>query len=191
MPAIRLPRLPQNIQANPVLFQRYWDEVLYQIEKTLNALTSLPVIEQALEAVGEATQNLETLTEVVQESLSTEKREKSLNNSYVIEDGVISADNTGVVTVSSHTRGYGDPVLNPNTSVTGGSLPTTAVPGDIVRIYYEDPNRIGGVVPYFYEIDPAPVLPQSGDTHSVGAVVIPTSGVGEGKTPNPVGYIEL
>ncbi len=197
----RLSRLPVNWRNQPQLFERYWDETLNQIEKTLNAILDIPAIEAAVIAAQTAADTAQNAAEVAQTAadtaqnqVSTQSTEISLVNSYVsgFTGSLISATSTGDVTIISHTRVYGDPVLNPDVSVSGATISTTGSPGDIIRVYYIDAARSGGSVTYQYIIDgvsPPPV--QTGDTHSVGVVEIPVSGVLDGKYIKAPGYVEL
>lgn len=199
--AFRLARLPTNWREQPQLFERYWDETLNQIEKTLNAILDIPTIQAAVTAAQEAADTAQaaaataqTAADTAQDQTSAQAAETSLVNSYVsgFTGALITATSEGAVTIVNHTRVYGDSVLNPDASVTGNTISTTAVPGDIVRVYYNDPARTGGAVSYLYTVDsvsPPPV--QTGNTHSVGAVEIPVSGSIDGKPIRSPGYIEL
>ena len=56
----RLSRLPTNWQDQPQLFERYWDETLTQLEKALNSILEIPLIQASLVAVNAATANAQT-----------------------------------------------------------------------------------------------------------------------------------
>lgn len=116
--------------------------------------------------------------------------EQSIVNSYPSGGSpLIESDSLGSITIDAHNRVYGNPSINPTVSVFGDTFSTTAVAGDIVRIYYDDPSRSGGSVTYQYTIDPAAPPVQSGSRHSVGAVVIPTTGTTSGIPLGPPGYV--
>jgi len=182
----RLSRLPVNWKEQPQLFERYWDETLAQIEKTLNAILDIPAIQNAVTAAQAA-------VSTVQEQMIARRSETSLNNSYVTgyTGNLVEATSSGSIIIQGHTRVYGDTVLNPSVSVTGLTLASGASVGDVVRVYYDDPSRAGGAVTYQFTIDPATAPIQTGDRHVVGAVKIPSSGTGAGKSIRGPGYIEV
>ena len=193
MPAFRLARLPFNWREQPQLFERYWDETLNQLEKTLNAILDIPAIQQAVLDAQAAANTAQAAADTAQAVVDNQASETSLVNSYTsgFTPPLITADNLGNVTIANHTRVYGDPTLNPNRSVTGATIPTTATANQIVRVYYDDPTRVGGAVTYLYTIDPAAPPVQSGNRHSVGAVEIPAAGTNDGYNQTPPGYIQV
>lgn len=119
-------------------------------------------------------------------------QEQSIQGSYPANftGSLISADETGVVTIADHDRVYGNSTLNPTVAVTGDVLAIGALPGDIVRVYYDDPARSGGAVTYQTTADPS-VAVQTGARHSVGAVRIPLTGTDDGQFLKPPGYVEI
>jgi hypothetical protein len=209
MASFRLPRLPVNWKEQPQLFERYWDETLLQIEKTLNAILDIPVIKQAVQDAQSAAVNAQQAAETAQqaaenansnagsasEAAAAAAQEASLVNSYVsgYSGSLITASATGIVNIAQHTRVYGDPSINPSVTVNGGSINTGAQQGDVLRIYYNDPTRAGGNVTYKFTNDSLGDAPpaQKGVLHSVGAVLIPASGNNNGKPLRPPGYVEL
>lgn len=110
----------------------------------------------------------------------------NLANSYVANftPPVVSADNTGLVTIANHDRKYGD---GTSVAVTGDTLATGEAPGTIVYAYYSDPDREGGAVTYLYSTTEADAA-QIGDVHNVGAVEIPAAGTVDGGYARPPGY---
>lgn len=192
MATVKLPRLPVNWQEQPELVRRYWDSTMTEIEKTLNAILQIPLIEEALKNLDEAVANANAAAASANAAANQAKQNESLVNSYVngFTPPLISADATGVVTIANHTRVYGDSSLNPSRSVIGGTIPTGATPGSVVRVYYSDPSRAGGAVTYLYTVDPAPPVAQGGNIHSVGAVTIPATGTGGGNFIKPPGFVE-
>lgn len=190
--ALRLPRLPSNWNTQPQLFERYWDEVLGQIESTLNAILDIPLINQAVidaQAAADTAQAAATSAQIV---ATAQTVESSLVNSYttVPSGDLISATSTGDVVIQTHTRHYGNPILNPSVSVTGTTISTTGVAGEFVRVYYDNPSRAGGAVSYLYTIDPTAAPTQTGARHVVGAVQIPAAGTKSGKSVQPLSYID-
>lgn len=206
MAIIRLPRLPSNWKDQPQLFERYWDEAMRSIEKTLNELLSIPAIQDSLDSVATSAADAQAAADaaaaaavaaqdaadLAQSGVSGNSAELSLANSYVsgFTPPLVTADTAGIVTIGAHTRVYGDSTLNPSVSVAGASVATGAAANDIIRIYYVDAARAGGSVSYLYSIDPAPVALQTGDTHVVGVVTVPTVGSNTGNIIRPPSYLE-
>lgn len=195
MSSFRLPRLPLNWSKQPQLFERYWDEAMTNIEKTLGAILDIPGLQDAIDAANAAAAAANTAAGNAQNQADSNSIENSLVNSYIDSTSftapLISAASTGAITVQTHTRIYGDPTLNPNVSVTGqSSMASGGVSGDTVRVYYNDPTRAGGAVTYHFTVDPAAPPVQTGDTHSVGSVIIPATGTTGGKYVKPPGFVE-
>lgn len=202
---LKLSRLPFNWKESPKLFERYWDNTMTQLEDILNQLLALPVIQDAIDNLDTAVADAQSAADAAntaaaaansaagtaQATTDAQKAETSLVNSFVqnFTAPLISADSAGTVTVANHDRVYGDVILNPAVSVTGGSFATTASIGDVVRVYYDDPGRAGGSVTYQYTIDPTASPVQSGNRHSVGAVTIPAVGTQDGNYVRPPGYV--
>ena len=198
--AFRLSRLPVNWKEQPQLFERYWDEFSNQLEKTLNAILDIPIIQQAVadaQAAAAAAQtaavSAQSAANTAQNQTTAQRSETSLVNSYAngFTEDLITTTSAGSITIKNHTRVYGDPTLNPSVSVTGSTFSSGAVSGDIVRVYYDDTTRAGGLVTYQFTIDPATAPVQTGNRHVVGAVKIPVSGTVPGKGIRGPGYIEL
>jgi hypothetical protein len=182
---MKLPRLPLNYQKQPELLERYWDRTMSSIESLFDKLLAVPAIQDYIT-------QLQDVTAQATEVIASSKADNSLVTSFVQSAApVLSADSTGVVTILTHTRVYGDSVLNPNVTVNGGTLNTGATSGQKVRVYYVDVSRTGGPVTYQYTIDPTPAKAQSGETHSVAAVIIPASGSVTGLGLEPPGYLYL
>lgn len=187
--AFKLPRLPITWQEQPKLVERYWDLTMTQLEKTLNAILAIPIIEAALVGLDAATAAAQAAADNANAAAMSVTSESSLVNSY--PSGVtITADNLGNVTINTHNRIYGDSVMNPTVSVTGAVVATGAAAASVVRIYYNDPTRAGGAVTYLFTVDPASPPVQGGNVHSVGAVTIPAAGTQGGNGVRPPGYVE-
>lgn len=195
---VRLPRLFENWQDDPVLVRRYWDQAMNQIEDILNDLLAIPEIEAALEDLDTAVETVEaaataaqTSADEAQEAVDSVAVKDSLKNSYVdnFTAPLLSISSTGSLEIKTHDRVYGDATLNPTVTVNGETIATGAVSGDVVRVSYEDSSRAGGTVIYDIIINgPAPV--QSGDTHVVGAATVPATGTTDGNIVRPPGYVE-
>lgn len=200
--AFRLPRLPYGWRDQPQLFERYWDEFATNIEKTLNAILEIPEIAEALQDAIDAAEaaadnaqtaadNAQTAADDAASATAAQAQETSLVNSYPSAGvPILSADSTGLVTIATHNRVYGDSALNPTVSVTGNTVASAAAALSIVRVYYDDPTRAGGAVTYGFTVDPAAPPVQSGNRHSVGAVEIPAVGSQDGRPLGPPGYVD-
>lgn len=193
MTVVKLPRLPVNWDKQPQLFERYWDQAMSSIEKNLNDILSIPLIEDAVAAAQASADSAAASATTAQNAAALNAKEASLVTSFTsgFTPPLLTADSSGQVTISNHTRVYGDTTLNPTVSVTGATVSTGASAGDTVRLYYTDPTRAGGSVTYLFTVDPATPMPQTGSTHSVGAVTIPTTGTVDGDTVYPPGWVYL
>lgn len=187
---VKLPRLLQGWRDQPKLLERYWDIAMTKIEYTLNQLLAIPAIEEALAELDAATAAAQEAADNANEAAGNVTSETSLTSSYPANftGALITADNAGNVTIANHDRVYGDSTLNPTVAVTGDVISTGASTGETVRIYYNDPTRSGGAVTYLFTIDPADPPVQTGNTHSVGAVVIPAGAPEPGGPVRPPGW---
>lgn len=110
----------------------------------------------------------------------------SLSKSWIenFTPPVVSADNTGLVTIADHDRHYGNGDI---VSVDSDTLATGEAVGTVVYVFYVDAAREGGAVTYQYSTTEADAA-QVGDTHNVGAVEIPAAGTASGGYARPPGY---
>lgn len=163
-----------------------------KIEDLFDQILAVPVIQDYVTQLQEATTQLQEATAEAAAITGQSRAESSLVNSYVEAAGtVISVDDLGDVTINAHTRVYGDSTLNPSVSVAGSTISTGETAGAVIRVYYVDPTRAGGTVTYQFTVDPDPVVPQTGDNHSVGAVTVPVTGTEDGAYLRPPGYISV
>jgi hypothetical protein len=99
----------------------------------------------------------------------------------------IAAADSGVVTISAHTRRYTDG--HPDVAVAGATINTGLAPGAFRAIGYDDEERTGGAVAYqLFEDDiDARAAPDHPGRHYLGYAIIPTAGSppssGGGATP--------
>ncbi len=191
MADIKLPRLPSNWKDQPQLFERYWDDVLKTLEKTFNGLLALPIIEQAVQDAKNFSQEAKDAASLVAELSSTQAEEASKVSSYPYSSSgnILEADSTGLVTIQSHTRKFGDSALHPDLVINGGSISTSAAPNDRIRVYYKDDNLTGGSVSFLFTKDPDSPVPQGKGFYSVGAVLIPAAGLVDGDALGPPGFV--
>ena len=193
---LKLPRLPIGWLEQPQLFERYWHDVMTQVESNINALESLPIIQQAVADANAAAATANAAAATANAATVVNKTQASIVTSFIDQSSytgsLLSCTSAGVITILSHTRIYGDSILNPPVSVIGGSLVTVgSASGNNIRIYYTDPTRAGGNVTYQYTIDPVAAPVQGGDIHSIGAVKVPASGSVYGIQLGPPGYIYI
>lgn len=142
------------------------------VTQAINQLAALPDIQAALQAAQTAAANAQAAANSAQQQADAIKSEASLTGSYIEPDSVITATPTAI-TIASHTRYYADGTSVP---VNGGTVATTG-PGVVNYVFYDDPDREGGAVPY-QASTAKPV--QTGDTHVVGAVNVPATGTASG-----------
>lgn len=181
---IKLPRLPYGWKDKPQLFERYWDEAMFQIEQNINNILAIPAIEAAVEAANTAAAAANSAAEVAQTSANDAAKVAALTNSGVT--GVtITASDAGAsasIVISAHTRVYG---TGTSVTVSGGSVTGLSYSTDYY-IYYDQPSRLGGTVTYQATTNKATAA-QTGDRHLVGTVQTPAAAA-----PNVEGkYVDL
>jgi type II secretory pathway pseudopilin PulG len=190
--SLRLPRLQNTTTVTDKdgrpsqPFQRYWQSFAEQIENAINIIVQITdkqdEFDQALEQAKQATQDAQDAAEEAKQAAAAQKRESALQASYIDPASVLSADTT-TITIAPHTRRYAD---GTSAAVNGGAIAATD-PGDTDYVFYVDPDREGGVVTY--EVGTTPPV-QTGDTHVVGAIIIPATGTADGgEGPRPPGYV--
>lgn len=112
--------------------------------------------------------------------------QSAIANSFPIGLAIAAAD-SGVVTISAHTRRYTDG--HPDVVVNGATIETGLAPGAFRAIGYDDEERTGGAVAYqLFEDDiDARAAPDHPGRHYLGYAIIPTAGSppssGGGATP--------
>lgn len=153
------------------------------VVQAINAIAQLPEIQEALLRLDTATQAALDAAAIAQQTTDAAKREQALVNSYIEPDSVLTASPT-TITIAPHTRMYAD---GTSAAVNGGTAEATAS-GDTDYVSYIDAERDGGTVTY--QVSTIPPT-QSGDTHVVGAVQVPTTGSNDGGAgPRRPGYVE-
>lgn len=194
---LKLPRLISGVaivdqqgKPNGSMIQ-WWQQVVGQIEQAIALIVRLAGIqdqfEQALMQAQQATQQAKDAADAAAAAAAAAKREAALQGSYIMPSSVLTATPT-TITIANHTRYYpqpsGDSISVP---VMGGTVSATGS-GDTDYISYNDPMRAGGNVTYIVSTD-APT--QTGDTHVVGAVLIPDTGTADGGDgPRRPGFVQ-
>lgn len=185
-------RIPNLNQANPIVdregrmtteFARRLNDVFKNIVELLNAIALLPEIQAQLENLDVATQAALDAAAAATATTEATKREQALVNSYIEPDSVLTATPT-TISIAAHTRMYAD---GTSATINAGTASASAS-GDTDYVSYEDPERDGGSVTFVVSTTP-PV--QTGNTHVVGAVAIPTTGTADGgEGPRRPGYVQ-
>jgi len=189
----RLPRLLSNTaivdnNGQPsATFRLWWQTVVTQLEKAINAIVTLTGISEDFATAITNAQNAATAANEAAAAATTAAaaaaKESALNNSYISPNSVLTATPT-IITVATHTRHYGDGTSVP---VAGGAVAATGT-GDVDYVSYADPMRAGGAVT-FVASTTAPA--QTNDVHVVGAITIPATGTGTGGDgPRRPGYVD-
>jgi hypothetical protein len=164
---------------------RTLNDAIQNIVKAINTLAQIPEIQAALETLDStvteaqaAISDAQTAISNVNAATAATTAATSLANSYVTGLTLSAADagSSVTVTISAHTRIYGD---GTSVSVNGGTItglpyssstsnPTTEY------IYYSDPTRAGGTVAY-QATTSASTAAQVGDVHTVGSAIMPVA----------------
>jgi hypothetical protein len=162
-------------------FQRIWQDAMQAITNAFEAVNDRDSNQEAILASIQAAM---TLAQAANDTAQTTAVADALAKSYVSPLNIISATSGGVITISAHTRIYGD---GSSVAVNGGSVSGFA-PSSYVQIYYDDAGRSGGAVTYQGTMS---VIAQEGARHIVGGVTIPLVGVPpmSGYPPFPPGYV--
>ena len=175
-------RLPRFDQRNPAVtgdgrFATYvlttLNNMIQQVEAAINAIAAIPDIQAALEGLDEATQAALNAAAQAQEAADETKAATALANSYVtgLMLGSTDAGSSASISVSTHTRVYGD---GTSASVNAGALTSLAY-DTYYYVFYDDPARVGGAVTY--QVTTAEdIAAQTGACHVVGAIRTPASG---------------
>lgn len=192
---LRLPRLVSSVEVvdqnrRPTgTFIQWWQQVVTLIERAINLIVDLTGIQEqfeiALAQAQAAAASAQAAADAATAQANAAKREQALVNSYIEPASVLSAT-SDTITIIAHTRYYAD---GTSAMVNGATVPTTG-PSVVNYVYYDDPARTGGAVPYVVDTI-APV--QTGDRHVVGAVSVPAAGSPAqpgGPGPRPPGYVE-
>jgi len=176
-------------------FQAKWQRVMENIEESVNAVIDAQNAADAANAAAvvatTAAATANTAATNAANAAEATASETSIVNSFVkgfSGASPLEADNAGNVTVKSHTRQYGDTVLNPDIVITGTVLATAAAAASIVRVYYDDATRADGTPTFAFTVDPAASPIQGGDRHVIGAVEIPAAGTSDGGFVRQPGY---
>lgn len=170
---VRLPRLPIGWDKQPQLFERYWDEAMTGIEYNFDQILAIPGLQDAIDSANAAAAAAQTAADNAQSVADEGAAANKITNSYVsgLTLGATDAGTSTTITISSHTRIYGDAT---SVSVTGGSLTGLAY-DTFYYIYYDQSSFAGGAVTYIATTS-STIAAQTGNRHVVGGVSTPLSG---------------
>ena len=155
-----------------VEFLRTINSTLQSIAYALNQVIALPEIQAALIALDAATAAAQAAADNANSAATVVADQSNLANSYVdgLTLGATDAGTNATITVSAHSRVYGD---GTTVAVAGGSITALAY-STLYYITYEDPTRAGGTVTYMTTTNAA-VAAQTGNTHVVGSIMTPAA----------------
>lgn len=162
-------------------FQAIWQKTMEAIEAAFGGqqgqITDLATIVARLEAA-------EAKSDAALTQSAATATEDALAKSFPTPSNILSASSSGTITITAHTRVYGD---GTSVAVNGGTL-TGWTPGAYVQVYYDDAGRAGGAVAYQGTTS---VIAQAGARHIAGGVLIPAAGEvpSDGASPYPPGYV--
>lgn len=146
--------------------QNRQQKILEAVEAAFAAIDTRDDNQDSVLAKLDAAYNLAT---AANDSVAQVEARINISASYPNPPGVLTASSDGQITIAAHDRAYAD---GTSVSVNAGSVGGFA-PGESVTVYYVDAARAGGAVTY--QGSAAPVA-QTGNTHVIGAVLIPAVG---------------
>lgn len=187
--ALKLPRLQRSVgmtdrEGKPSLsFHRWWntfagslEDAINQLAETVDAIAAAQAAADAANAAAAAAEtaadNAQTAADTAQNAAELAAADSALANSGVTGATITASDagTDATVTISGHTRVYGD---GATVSVTGGSV-TGLSYSTLYYVYYDQPSRAGGSVTYQVTTS-APTAAQTGNRHLVGSVTTPAA----------------
>lgn len=180
--AYRLARLPRNVSIVDAsglpnaTFQKWWQSQVQDIEFALNslqdAIDAIAAAQAAADAANAAAATAEAAATTAQNAADAATLEQNLVNSYVT-GATITATDAGTnasITISSHTRVYGD---GSSLAITGTTLTALAY-STLYYIYYVDATR-ADTTPTIQATTSQVTAAQTGDTHLIGSVTTPAA----------------
>lgn len=187
--AYRLSRLPRNVaivghDGKPnVIYQKWWQSLIEETESALNslkdAIDAIAAAQAAADAASAAAAAADAAAVTAQTAANSAQNvadaatlEQNLVNSYVAGATITATDagTSASVTVSSHTRVYGDAatVSIAGATITGLSYST------LYYLYYIDATR-ANTAPTILATTSQATAAQTGSTHLIGAVTTPAA----------------
>lgn len=196
--AFQLPRLPRTVQlvdgnGYPTqAFQIWWKSFAAGIESEVGALAAADAANAAAAAANAAAATANAAATTAQTTADAITTEANLVNSYVtgLTLGATDAGASASISISAHTRVYGD---GTSVSVNSGNL-TGLSYSTAYYIYYDQASRAGGAVTYA-STTTAATSAQTGDRHFVGVITTPAAAAGPtsgyGVSPPGIGDVYI
>lgn len=182
---IRLDRLLkwENV-ANPdgtptQAYQLKWQRVMENIEDSVNAVIDAQNAADAANAAAvvattaAATANTAASTAQTAAEGASEASSLATSGTSGLTITATDAGASATITISAHTRVYGD---GTSVAVSGGAVAGLAY-STVFYVYYDQASRAGGAVTYLATTSQATAA-QTGDRHSLGAVTTPAAAAG-------------
>lgn len=167
-------------------FQRAWEDAQQSI---FDAITAIPGVQEAIIAAQDAADLATTAAANADTAAQQAAAESSLATSGASGLTITATDagSDATITISAHTRVYGD---GTSVAVSGGTLTGRAY-STVYYVYYDDPTRAGGSVTYQTTTTQATAA-QTGNRHSLGAVTTPAAlgGPVDGSVNLPPGVVQ-
>jgi len=157
-------------------FHQWWDTFAKSLETAINDLADSVAAIQAAQDAADAANAAAAAADAA--ALAAQgAADDAAANSALANSGVVGATLTGsdagsnaTVTISAHTRVYGD---GTSVSVNGGSVTALAY-STLYYIYYDQASRAGGAVTYAATTSQTTAA-QTGNRHLVGSVTTPAA----------------
>ena len=173
---VKLPRfvntmpLVDNKKGTPtVTFHQWWQEVVKQLEASINDISNqVADIQAALDAANLAQAAADSAQTTANSALGVAKLSNSGTDGLTITATDAGTDSS--IIISNHTRLYGD---GTSVSVTGDTLTALAYE-TLYYIYYDDSGFAGGAVTYVSTTSSSTAA-QTGARHLVGSVTTPAA----------------
>ena len=157
-------------------FHQWWDTFAKSLETAINDLAdsvaAIQAAQDAADAANAAAAAADAAALAAQGAADDAASTSALANSGVT-GATITATDAGAdasITISSHTRVYGD---GTSVAVTGATLTARAY-STFYYIYYDQASRAGGAVTYQTTTSESTAA-QTGDRHLVGSVTTPAA----------------
>jgi hypothetical protein len=174
-------------------FQSKWQTVMEQIETALNSVIAAQEAADLANAAAEAADTAASAAQTAADDAATAATDANAASALATSGAsglTMTATDAGTdatITISAHTRVYGD---GTSVSVNGGSLTGRAY-STAYYVYYDQASRAGGTVTYQSTTTEATAA-QTGDRHSLGAVMTPAGGGGPvtGNNNLPPGVVQ-
>lgn len=173
--ALKLPRLERLVALVDKTglptraFHQWWAAFAKAIEDAFNQLADTVALIAAAQAAADAANAAAASANAAADSAAAQS---ALGNSGVTGATITGSDAgaSATVTISAHTRVYGD---GTSVAVTGGSVTGLAY-STLYYIYYDQASRLGGAVTYQATTSDTTAA-QTGDRHLVGSVTTPAA----------------